>query len=74
MFPFAGYGLTWTYDTAIALIAAMMDEEELFVNKAERSLSVKYGRPQIDPVGYFGNFVKKMSQAGTQALWDAIDD
>ena len=74
MVPWAGYGITFGYDFVIMVISKMMDEEDLFVESAEKTISVKYGRPQIDPFGAVGNLVRSIGERASQALWDATDD
>lgn len=73
-FPWAGYGIIWTYDVAISFIALFMEEEEVFIEKAERGLSVNYGRPALDPFGLSGDLTKKAGQGVTRAVYETIDD
>jgi hypothetical protein len=79
MFPFAGYGVTLTYDTVIMIVAKMMDEEELFVEKGERvqSLVLKYGRPSVHPplvpIGITGEWVRKLGEYSVKAFYDATE-
>ena len=77
MFPFAGYGITWTYDTAIMFISLMMDEEEMFVEKASRSLSVKTGNPQLGPPGIApmgARQVSKLREGIARSFYDFHED
>ena len=73
MFPYAGFGVTWSWDTFIAFIALMMDEEDLFVKKAKKSMVLPRGNPEIFGLGTVSRFLNKGRESLARAFWDYND-
>jgi len=72
--PFAGFMVTWTWNGIMALIAAMTDEEDLFVKKGESVMNVKYGRPQLGPFNFLSEGLKWGSQTILETIYEAVND
>jgi hypothetical protein len=71
--PYAGYMVTWSYTAIMAILAGLMNEDELFVKKTESLVSIKYGRPQLGLFNYLSDSVRKGSTAIIEALYDIVD-
>ena len=72
--PFAGYMVTWSYSAIMAVLAGLLDEEDLFYKKAEQTASILYGRPQLGLFNFLQETVKKGSTAVLDVLYDGDYD
>ena len=72
--PFAGYMITWSYSAIMAVLAGILEEEDLFYEKAEQTASILYGRPQLFIFSNLSELVKRGSTAVLDVLYDGDYD
>jgi len=72
--PFAGYMITWSYSAIMAVLAGILEEEDLFYEKAEQTASILYGRPQLFVFSNLSELVKRGSTAVLDVLYDGDYD
>tara|TARA_Y100001973_G_scaffold106488_1_gene184744 strand:+ start:16515 stop:20189 length:3675 start_codon:yes stop_codon:yes gene_type:complete len=72
--PFAGYIVSWGVNAVFALAAGLMDEEDLFVKRAEQTMSIFYGRPSLFVFDHLRDWTRNIGQAGAEIIYENVID